>query len=366
MKDLPFVDCFENLFADDVPLLDTRAPIEFAKGAFPNSQHAPLMTDDEREQVGACYQGQGKEQALLLGHELVAGKIKEQRVDAWMAFVQNNPNGALYCFRGGLRSQITQHWVFERSGIAYPRIHGGYKAMRRYLIDRLEALSEKLNFVVVGGQTGSGKTLLLNRLNNSIDLEGLANHRGSAFGNDVEPQPTQINFENALAIKLIKSKQHSFIALEDEGNNIGTVHIPDVLKRNTEHAPLIVLHASVDERIELSLKTYVADMYTKFCAIDAEHGFENFSNYWRNSLGKISKRLGGARFQQLLIILEGALDGYHSFGGETLFLPIIETLLVDYYDPMYSYQINNKKERIVFEGRADEILDYFNSSKFSL
>ena len=366
MTELPVIDNYEALFVNNTPLLDTRAPIEFSRGAFPNAQHAPLMTNDEREQVGTCYQNIGKEAALELGHQLVSGQVKEQRLDAWMAFFQNNSNGILYCFRGGLRSQITQRWIFERSGTAYPRIKGGYKAMRRFLIDELETLSEKLNFVVIGGQTGAGKTLLLNRLSGSVDLEGLANHRGSAFGNDVEPQPTQINFENALVIQLIKNKQQSFVVLEDEGANIGTIHIPDVLKLKVQSSKLVVLKASVDERIELSLKTYVADMHDKYCALDAQQGFENFANYWRESLGKIRKRLGGVRYQGLIKILENALSQYYSSGGATLFLPIIETLLVDYYDPMYAYQINNKKDRIVFEGNSDEIVDFLESSKFSL
>ena len=365
MTDLPVIDDYESLFVNNTPLLDTRAPIEFSRGAFPSAQHAPLMTDDEREQVGICYQNIGKEAALELGHQLVSGKVKEQRLDAWMAFFQNNPDGILYCFRGGLRSQITQRWIFERSDIAYPRIKGGYKSMRRYLIDELENLGKKLNFVVIGGQTGAGKTLLLNRLRNSIDLEGLANHRGSAFGNDVNPQPTQINFENALAIELIKNKQQTFIALEDEGTNIGTIHIPDALKLKTQSSKLVVLKASVDERIELSLKTYVADMYDKYCALDAQNGFENFAIYWRQSLGKIRKRLGGVRYQELAKILEDVLNKYQDADSVRLFLPIIETLLVDYYDPMYAYQINNKKNRIVFEGSADEIIDFLKSSKFS-
>jgi len=365
MTDLPVIDDYESLFVNNTPLLDTRAPIEFSRGAFPSAQHAPLMTDDEREQVGICYQNIGKEAALELGHQLVSGKVKEQRLDAWMAFFQNNPDGILYCFRGGLRSQITQRWIFERSGIAYPRIKGGYKSMRRYLIDELENLGKKLNFVVIGGQTGAGKTLLLNRLRNSIDLEGLANHRGSAFGNDVNPQPTQINFENALAVELIKNKQQTFIALEDEGTNIGTIHIPDALKLKTQSSKLVVLKASVDERIELSLKTYVADMYDKYCALDAQNGFENFAIYWRQSLGKIRKRLGGVRYQELAKILEDVLNKYQDADSVRLFLPIIETLLVDYYDPMYAYQINNKKNRIVFEGSADEIIDFLKSSKFS-
>jgi len=366
MIDLPITEDYKALFVNNTPLLDTRAPLEFNKGAFPYAQHVPLMTDDEREQVGTCYQNVGKEAALALGHQLVGGQVKDQRLDAWMAFFQDNPQGILYCFRGGLRSQITQRWIFEHSGIAYPRVKGGYKAMRRYLIDELETLSEKLNFVVVGGQTGAGKTLLLNRLSNSIDLEGLANHRGSAFGNDVNPQPTQINFENALAIELIKNKQQALIVLEDEGANIGTIHIPDALKLKTQNSKLVVLKASKEERVELSLKTYVADMCDKYCALDPQQGFENFANYWRESLAKIRKRLGGVRYQELSTILQDALGKYQDASSAVLFLPIIETLLFDYYDPMYAYQINNKKDRIIFEGRVDEIIDFLEGSKFSL
>ena len=127
MTDLPIIDDYEALFVDNTPLLDTRALVEFSRGAFPNTQHAPLITDNEREQVGTCYKNSGKDDALALGYQLVSGQIKQQRLNAWMVFFNANPNGALYCFRGGLRSQITQQWLFEYSGTAYPRIRGGYK-----------------------------------------------------------------------------------------------------------------------------------------------------------------------------------------------------------------------------------------------
>jgi len=366
MIELPVIDDYEDLFVNNTPLLDTRASVEFSRGAFPNAEHAPLMTDDERKKVGTCYQKFGKEAAIDLGNRLVNGKVKEKRIDAWIAFINNNPNGFLYCFRGGLRSQIAQRWIFERSGVAFPRIEGGYKAMRRYLIEELDSLSEKLNFVVMGGQTGAGKTLLLNRLSNSIDLEGLANHRGSAFGGDVEPQPTQINFENSLAIELIKNKEQAFVALEDEGNNIGMTHIPDTLKRKTQNSKLVLLKTPLDERIELSIQTYVIDMCDKYCALDKENGFEIFANYWRESLEKISKRLGGVRYQKLLFSLNQALNQYQESRNSMLFLPIIETLLLDYYDPMYAYQINNKRDRVIFEGNADEIIVFLKNAKFSL
>lgn len=103
-------DCTElhRLFVDDVPLMDMRAPVEFAKGAFPGVVNLPLMTDDERHKVGTCFKQQGQAAAIALGHQLVNGAVKQQRLEAWAAFAKAHPDGYLYCFRGGLRSQIVK------------------------------------------------------------------------------------------------------------------------------------------------------------------------------------------------------------------------------------------------------------------
>ena len=97
---------FLDIFLNDVPMIDTRAPVEFEKGAFPSSISLPLMTNDERALVGTCYKQQGQDKAITLGHELVSGDIKEQRVNAWLGFAEQHPQGYLYCWRGGLRSQL--------------------------------------------------------------------------------------------------------------------------------------------------------------------------------------------------------------------------------------------------------------------
>jgi len=195
VSELTQIDDFTQLFVNNTPLIDTRAPIEFNQGAFPYAQSFPLMSDDEREQIGTCYKNKGQEKAIELGHELVQGQVKQARIDAWLNFIKNNPNGALYCFRGGLRSQITQQWIYEASGINYPRIKGGYKALRRFLIDETDRIMNKVTPIIVGGQTGCGKTLLLNKIQHQIDLEGLANHRGSAFGNTTTEQPSKLTLK---------------------------------------------------------------------------------------------------------------------------------------------------------------------------
>jgi len=364
-KELDLIDDFTSLFVNNTPLIDTRAPIEFDQGAFDHTTNILLMSDDEREAVGTCYKEQGQDAAIELGHKLVSGKIKDERINAWLEFIKQNPNGALYCFRGGLRSQITQRWIYEESGINYPRIKGGYKALRRFLIDETDRIMGSITPVVLGGQTGSGKTLLLDKIKQKIDLEGLANHRGSAFGNTTTKQPTQINFENSLAIELIKKQKFNKLLFEDEGANVGTVHIPDAVKNQTSVADLVLLEASVEERVNVSMDAYVINMHKGFILQDGKNGFNNFSNYWLSSLEKIQKRLGLERYKIMKTAVELALDNYQNNNSFDGFISIVESLLVDYYDPMYNYQIDKKKDRVVFKGSSDEVLEYLKSISIS-
>ncbi|WXT99802.1 MAG: tRNA 2-selenouridine synthase [Catillopecten margaritatus gill symbiont] len=358
MSELTQISDFTPLFTNDTPLFDTRAPSEFEQGAFPHTDSLPLMSNKERELIGTCYKNQGQEKAIILGHELVQGKVKEERLAAWLKFIKRHPNGALYCFRGGLRSQITQQWIFETSGVNYPRIKGGYKALRRFLIDETERIMGQITPIVIGGQTGCGKTLLLDKLQNKVDLEGLANHRGSAFGNTTTPQPTQINFENALAIQLIKQQTQSSLVFEDEGSNVGTVHIPQCVQAKTSTAELVLLEATVEERLQVSMDAYVTNMCEDFIKQDSENGFTNFAHYWLKSLEKIQKRLGLERYQAMLKLVNGALSLYKEQGDNSGFHSVVEVLLVDYYDPMYNYQIQKKMGRVIFKGNADEVLGY--------
>jgi len=356
------IDNFQQLFQNNTPLMDVRAPIEYSRGSFPGVLNAPLMTDNERHLVGRSFKQSGQISAIELGRQLVSGKIKNQRINDWLDFINQNPSGALYCFRGGLRSEIAQQWIFDYSGITYPRVKGGYKAMRRYLIEESNHITNSKNFIVMGGQTGCGKTLLLNKFCNSIDLEGLANHRGSAFGNNISSQPTQIDFENSLAIELIQKQKNSFLLIEDEGNNIGTIYLPDSLKNRSLKSHIVILTANLEERVKLSLTTYVTDMLDNYNSVDSANGFENYANYWKNSLFKIQKRLGGARYKELLKVLNNAIQKHQKSNDLSEYVPLIESLLVDYYDPMYNYQISKKKHRIVFQGDSKAVFEYLEKT----
>lgn len=356
---------FTRLFTRDTPLIDARSPIEFAQGSFPLAQNLALMSDKQRELIGICYKNHGQENAIKLGHKLICGDVKAARIQAWLRFVKSHPDGALYCFRGGLRSQIAQQWIFEASGIKYPRITGGYKAMRQFLINETQRIMDLITPSVIGGRTGAGKTLLLNKINNQIDLEGLANHRGSAFGNTTTPQPTQIDFENSLAIALIKKQNNPNLVFEDEGTNIGTIHIPQCVKNKTAKADLILLKTPLEERIKVSIDAYVINMYADFKRQDYENGFNNFANYWSKSLEKIQKRLGLERYKNLQKLLNIALNRYQIKNQEDGFYPLVRALLVDYYDPMYDYQSQKKIKSVVFQGDSAEVLEYLRERKIT-
>ncbi|KMM83365.1 tRNA 2-selenouridine(34) synthase MnmH, partial [Pseudomonas psychrophila] len=208
--------------------MDTRAPIEFLKGAFPGVLNLPLMTDHERERVGTCYKQQGQQAAVILGHQLVSGQTRAERLQAWADFARANPEGCLYCFRGGMRSQIVQQWLKQDAGIDYPRVTGGYKALRTFLIQTVDDAVEQCDLLVLGGMTGTGKTDVLVQLDNALDLEGHANHRGSSFGKRATGQPTNIDFENRLAIDVLKKRAngHQQFVLEDESRTVGSCALP--------------------------------------------------------------------------------------------------------------------------------------------
>ncbi|HSC80620.1 MAG TPA: tRNA 2-selenouridine(34) synthase MnmH [Chitinolyticbacter sp.] len=351
---------YRELFLRDVPMMDMRAPVEYSKGAFPNTVSLPLMTDSERQRVGTCYKQHGQQAAIELGHQLVCGQTKAERVEAWAAFARANPEGYLYCFRGGLRSQIVQQWLQE-AGIEYPRVIGGYKAMRTFLIETLERAVSECDFVIVGGMTGTGKTEVVAVLDNSIDLEGHANHRGSSFGKRATGQPSQIDFENQLAIDVLKRRargQQQFV-LEDESRLIGTCSLPLPLQQGMLQYPLVWLEDSLEGRVARILKDYVVDLADEFRAVHGEEqGFERFAERLLQSLDNIQKRLGGERHARLRAILQAALEEQGRSGAVDLHLGWIEGLLREYYDPMYVYQRESKAARIEFAGNAAAVVAY--------
>lgn len=356
------VDCsdYKRIFLQDLPLIDTRAPIEFAKGAFPAAINLPLMTDSERQKVGTCYKQQGQQAAIELGHSLVRGKIKEERVQAWADFARANPQGLLYCFRGGLRSQISQQWLRE-AGVEYPRVSGGYKALRTFLIETLEQAIAECGFTLIDGLTGTGKTDVLLQLPNALDLEGCANHRGSSFGKHATPQPSQIDFENRLAIDVLKKREQGIghFVLENEARIVGSCSLPLELYRKMQSLPIVVLEDSLANRVERILRDYVVLLRDEFVRLHGQsQGDLLFAERMRDSMYRIRKRLGGALYHELALLLDAALAQQLASGNVELHRQWIERLLQDYYDPMYHYQHSKLQQRVVMRGDCAAIKDY--------
>lgn len=354
-------DNYQALFLSGAPMMDARAPVEFKKGAFPGVINLPLMDDIERERVGTCYVQQGQEAAIALGHELVSGQKKAERIEAWAAFARANPDGYLYCFRGGLRSQITQQWLLQEAGIQYPRVLGGYKAMRTFLLDVTRQAVSECAFVVLGGMTGTGKTDVLQELQNGLDLEGHARHRGSSFGRLVHGQPSQIDFENALSIDILRKRaaHHELFVVEDESLFIGSCSLPVELHQGMQRCPVVWLEDSADNRIERILRDYVIDLHAQFVVVHGdEAGFSLFAQRLQESLGRIARRLGGERHARLAAIMDSALAEQKSSGALDLHRDWITGLLTEYYDPMYVYQRKQKASRIEFTGDHDAVIDY--------
>ena len=248
---------FDELFpCPDVQFVDVRAPIEFAQGHIPGAVNIPLFGDDERAEIGTVYKQVDKDQALALGE-----KIALPKVDRIVAEIREllPAEIVIYCWRGGKRSgEICR--VVNEAGIPARRIHGGYKAYRRGIREFIES---SRNLLMLGGKTGSGKTAILLGLKEKgvqvIDLEGLANHKGSVFGHINEaPQPTTEQFENNFCDELQKIDPQQVLLLENESHLIGTVHLPPPLLLQMRAAPLLIVDVPIEARIDRLVREYTS------------------------------------------------------------------------------------------------------------
>jgi tRNA 2-selenouridine synthase len=366
---LPTTEDFKQIVLDNTPLIDVRAPIEYEKGAFPFSANLPLMTNDERHEVGIRYKEEGNEAAVALGHELVNEQVRAPRIESWKSFVDAYPNAMLYCFRGGMRSKIAQQWLHD-AGVEITRLKGGYKAFRQYLINELESanetLSDQVQPIILSGPTGSGKTRVLHHIEQKVDLEGLAHHRGSAFGRHATPQPTQIDFENALAYDLIQQfakPEVRHLVFEDEGRNVGSVHLPKGLFEAIKSGPKVLLETPLEKRIEYTLQEYVEWGQSEYITLfgEVEAGLIEWQHAMEDSFARIQKRLGGELYQRVLKAFNAAVEAQEEFKNFDAHRAWIETLLTEYYDPMYAYQLEQNQAEILFKGEPLAVVEYLKA-----
>ncbi len=307
----------DALKLDNPIYIDMRSPAEFANGAIPGAVNIPLLDDAERKEIGTIYKHTGPEQASEQGLAIVSAKLPAM-VGSIREHHRSGRTVVVYCWRGGMRSKSVVG-ILDIMGIPAFQLLGGYKAYRRYVLDALEAFRLKPPVVTLCGSTGVGKTALLALLKERgvpvIDLEGLANHRGSAFGGVGLGKPaTAQNFDALILAELIAYNDAPYIVVECESKRVGNVYVPEALFAAMKQGPKILARAGVETRVGRLIDEYL-DIYSS-------RGDEI-----RASIQALNKRLGNAKTAQLLA----------AFAADEV-REVVRTLLVDYYDPLYGYE----------------------------
>lgn len=345
MKTISPFDAFHKLREPrKLACIDVRSEGEYLDGHFEGAVNIPILNNEHRHEVGLTYKNKGQDEAIKKGHSLV-DSLKPQLLQQWKSASQGKET-LVYCWRGGLRSRISCEWMRELQ-IDPIRIEGGYKALRQEV---LKYFVKPWDIKILGGMTGTQKTAVLRTAPNHVDLEKLANHRGSAFGLLIQDeQPRQGTFENNLGVQLAGIDVHRPLILEDESRLIGHCVIPEKLYSQMAKAPMVLIEDSVASRAEYIYRSYVQLSLTK-----AE--MAQVRDHFQKSLLKISKRLGGLLTSQLLKIMNEAF--FHN--DQMLHQQWIESLLVNYYDKGYMHAFKRKGRSIMFKGSRDEVRAYLN------
>ncbi len=291
------------------PILDVRSPSEFLEGHIPGAISFPLFTDEERSIVGTLYKKEGKDIAVKAGLRFVGPKLASF-VEMAELLAKETKELRLYCARGGMRSSSLS-WLLTTAGFHSSVLSGGYKSFRKWTLERF---SQKYSLKVLGGFTGSGKTELLLKLKEEgsqiIDLEDLAAHRGSSFGQlDKKVQPSTEQFENNLAWNLSSCNLDQPLWIEDESRMIGTCCVPQDLWDQMTAAPFFWMKSTKEERIKRLIQGY------------GKYPLEDLTA----SVRRLTKKMGLERVENIV----KAIEENH--------MEIAVSAILEYYDQAYQY-----------------------------
>jgi len=316
----------------DLPVLDVRSPAEFRQGHIPGAISFPLFSDEERKEVGILYNQRGRRKAVLKGLEIIGPRLHNYADKAWD--LSRKGKLLMHCWRGGMRSS-SMAWLLETAGMDVNLLESGYKSYRMAFHN---LISLPWHFMVLGGKTGSGKTYILNELNNLneqvIDLEGLANHKGSAFGwLGEEEQPTTEQFQNELFEILRKMTVENRVWLEDESMNIGKVILPEDFWAKLRTGSLLVIEIPEEDRLDHLVNSYSAYHKEDLLA----------------SFNKIKKKLGGNNIKRVAELLQSG-----DFRQAA-------TIALQHYDKAYAFGLANKEAQQIIKIKFRHLQPHSNA-----
>ncbi|OGG98934.1 MAG: tRNA 2-selenouridine(34) synthase MnmH [Candidatus Lambdaproteobacteria bacterium RIFOXYD1_FULL_56_27] len=307
-------------------IIDVRSPKEYEEGRIPGSVNLPLLDDLERHLIGILYKQTGPEEAIRKGYEVF--EPKQTLWERQLAQLPQDRPWAVLCARGGMRSQVATNFIRQK-GYPARQVQGGYKSYRNYCLEQFSVLGYP-NLTVIQGQTGVGKTEVIRGLSNSLDLEGMANHRGSMFGAVGLTPRSQKNFEGLLLERLQAVDWSRPVFVEGESRKIGPVSIPAPLFSAMAQAPTILLTAPLVERAARITKEYVL-------------GFPDRLGEVRTLVGKLFPDLGHKRVEELL-----------EWFDRQQFQQCFEAVLAQYYDVKYNHSLSRMTFVAELENRETE------------
>jgi len=298
--------------AGSIPVIDVRSPGEYGHAHIPGALSLPLFSNEERAEVGTIYKRQGKIKSVQRGLDIVGPKLSGFTD---FALSLKSEELLVHCWRGGMRSS-SMAWLFETVGIRCHILTGGYKSFRNLILNTVQA---PIKIILLGGYTGSGKTEILAQLKahgeQVIDLEQLANHKGSAFGAiGQEPQPSIEHFENLIGSQLIRLDRTKVVWIEDESRNVGKDTVPLSLWEQMRQSPLIRIDVPFEVRLARLMHDYGAHAPDALIL----------------SIKKIEKRLG---FDKCKMAIEACSSGNITDAAK---------ICLQYYDKAYEKQLSDR------------------------
>lgn len=297
-------------------IIDVRSPAEFALDHIPGAINCPVLSNEERAQVGAIYKQESPFAAKKIGAALVAKNIAGHLQDNFID-QERDWTPLVYCWRGGERSGAFTH-ILQRIGWKAHQLRGGYQEFRRQVITDLDKWAAQLQFKVICGMTGSGKTRLLQALKahaQVLDLEELAAHRGSVLGGlPHQEQPSQKAFETGLWNALRHFDLQKVIYVESESKKVGGLHIPDALMEQIRNSECLEIQAERRVRVDCLMEEYA-------------HFLED-NQALENLLTLLTQRYGKEQISQ-----------WQALSQEKKFQILVDELLVRHYDPAYTDSI---------------------------